>query len=152
MSNYRLIKTFLLTLFLVITPFKASASRTICASPEETVMQFYKWYLDEIKSKRYPLTNNYKGDKNKLENWVAKGLLKELKYPESQDEMDYDYFTYAQDFFELWLDHVNAKSIHEDVAYSEVLLSLSENITLRKYLVELERERCWKITSVKYIN
>lgn len=149
MKLNKILNILLVILVLVITPFSASAVETKCVSPQETVTQFYRWYLNEIKNERYPLTVYFKSGEKKLKNWLDEELLKELQDPESQSEMDYDYFTDAQDFFDAWLDNIHISNIKRDVNKSEVHLSLGMNDTLRQYSIRLVRKSCWKIKNVQ---
>lgn len=147
------VKKFLLMfLLLFISLSKVMAGETECASPQETVLHFYRWYLNEIKGEKYPLTQNYNGDKTRINKWVSSSLLGELKEGQLHGEIDYDYFTHAQDFFESWLTHINAKVIKQTLSQSEVQLSLGEKDLLNEYKVELNHESCWKINSVQPVS
>lgn len=148
-----LMKKLLLTVFLIVLPLsKPMASEIECVSPKETVLHFYRWYLNEIKDNKYPLTKNYKGNKLKINHWVSSSLLHKLKEIQSRDAMDYDYFTNAQDFFESWLTHIDTEVTKQTLSHSEVQLSLGEKDSLKNYKVELNQESCWKIESVEAVN
>ncbi|ASG90055.1 DUF3828 domain-containing protein [Salmonella enterica] len=147
------LKNFLFMVLLIFIPLsKAMAGEIQCASPQETVLHFYRWYLNEINGEKYPLTQNYNGDKTRINKWVSLSLLSELKKKQLHGEIDYDYFTHAQDFFESWLTHINAKVIKQTLSQSEVQLSLGEKDLLNKYKVELNHESCWKINSVQPVS
>jgi len=147
------LKNFLLTFLLIFIFMNKVMAREIeCASPQETVIHFYRWYLDEIKHNKYPLTPFYNGDKSRINTWVSSSLLSKLREMQLHEEMDYDYFTDAQDFFEPWLMYINAKLITQVLNRSEVQLSLGEKDVLNNYKIELNHESCWKIDSVQRIN
>ncbi|QIM43074.1 DUF3828 domain-containing protein [Leclercia adecarboxylata] len=149
MKLNNLLKTLLIVLAFLFTSFSVNSAEIECASPQERVTQFYKWYLNEIKSERYPLTIHFKDDKDKLKNWLSEDFLKKIQEPESRNEIDYDYFTFSQDFFEPWLKYISAKNVKQNGRRSEVHLLLGVNDTLRQYTVHLVRANCWKITSVQ---
>lgn len=74
------LKIFLLMILLLFIPLsKVMAGEIECSSPQETVLYFYRWYLNEIKDERYPLTQNYNGDNARINKWVSSSLLSELK-------------------------------------------------------------------------
>ncbi|ECI3455033.1 hypothetical protein DLR11_25235 [Salmonella enterica subsp. salamae] len=74
------LKNFLFMVLLIFIPLsKAMAGEIQCASPQETVLHFYRWYLNEINGEKYPLTQNYNGDKTRINKWVSLSLLSELK-------------------------------------------------------------------------
>ena len=147
------LKFFLLMVLLLFIPLnKVMAGEIECSSPQETVLYFYRWYLNEIKDENYPLTKNYNGDNARINKWVSSSLLSELKKRQLHGEIDYDYFTHAQDFFESWLTHINAKVIKQTLNQSEVQLSLGEEELLNKYKIELNNESCWKINSVQPVS
>lgn len=147
------LKDILLTTFLILLPVgKVIAVDAECASPQQTVLHFYHWYLNEVKNERYPLSQNYNGDKTSITKWISPSLLNELMNGKLRDEIDYDYFTYSQDFSESWLTNINAKVIKQTLSHSEVQLSLGEKDSLNQYQVELNHKSCWKIDAVKPIN
>lgn len=89
----------LVVLFITIPLSKVIAADIGCLSPQDTVIDFYRWYLREIKEQRYPLTSDYNKDRSKLNERVKSSLLNELLEQHLRGETDYDYFTYSQDFF-----------------------------------------------------
>jgi len=76
MKFNNLLNTLPIVLAFLFTSFSVNSAEIECASPQERVTKFYKWYLNEIKNERYPLTIHFKDDKDKLKNWLSEGFLK----------------------------------------------------------------------------
>lgn len=152
MRSINLKDTLLMTVLIFLPVSKVIAAAVECASPQQTVLHFYHWYLNEVKNERYPLAQNYNGDKTSITQWISPSLLNKLMNGTLRDEIDYDYFTYAQDFSDSWLTNINAKVIKQTLSHSEVQLSLGEKDSLSQYQVELNHKSCWKIDSVQPVN
>jgi hypothetical protein len=67
------------------------------------VVEFYRWYLGELAKDRNPLQD----DHAKIETYVSKALVQELdRHIDSEEGLDEDYFTRAQDYLEDWASNI----------------------------------------------
>ena len=67
-------------------------------SPEQTAKEFYKWYLTQLNSERYPIQQQ----KTQILKRVSRRLGKWLYSPE-YEEYGADYFLSAQDWDKNWV-------------------------------------------------
>jgi hypothetical protein len=97
----------------------ASAAST----PEQTVAEFYKWYLHEMNQEREPRAN-----KAKISAAVSKRLNAWFKTKEYK-EWDADYFIDAQDFDKEWEDSISVSKavIKGNTATLKVTLGVFKN-------------------------
>ncbi|CNE05811.1 DUF3828 domain-containing protein [Yersinia mollaretii] len=130
----------------------AHASEQVCASPENTVTNFYRWYLNEISSDNYPLTSAKHEDKENMARWISPSLLKTLQDEVSNNELDAEYFTDAQDIFDEWVSHINSHKVTQTTREARVELTLGVNESKRKYEVVVDNNAtCWKINRVQSV-
>jgi hypothetical protein len=95
-------KLFGLSLLLALCLF-GNASAQSAQSPEETAKEFYKWYLTELNSERYPIQRQ----KTQMLRKVSKRLGRWL-YSPAYEEYGADYFLDAQDWDENWVRAITA--------------------------------------------
>ncbi|WP_086873449.1 DUF3828 domain-containing protein [Kosakonia pseudosacchari] len=128
----------------------ASAANLSCVSPEKTTSDFYHWYLHELNQNKYPLTSTAVNDKQKLNKWVSPRLLRELEKSLSENELDAEYFTDAQDIFEDWVNNISVQKVKKTAEhYANVELILGITNIKKKYDVSLNViHGCWKIDHV----
>jgi hypothetical protein len=128
----------------------ASAASASCASPEKTTSDFYHWYLHELNQDKYPLTSLAAKDKQNLKKWVSPELLQELDKSLSENDLDAEYFTDAQDIFDDWVNNISVqkgKVVVEHQANVELTLGVTK--IKRGYDITLDDSSgCWKIDHV----
>jgi hypothetical protein len=87
----------------VLTIFPAAASAQ--ATPEATLTAFYKWYLHELASERYPERTS------PTVNAVSSVRLKRWFKTKAGREWDADYFIDAQDWDPKWETHIKTTPV-----------------------------------------
>ncbi|QAX80359.1 DUF3828 domain-containing protein [Yersinia hibernica] len=146
------IDIFLSVMLLSLSVSFAHAAKTTCLPPEDTVTSFYRWYLNEISADNYPLTSKKHEDKENMAKWVSPSLLKNLQYEISNNELDAEYFTDAQDIFDEWVEHINSHKVTQTNREARVELTLGVNDSKRKYEVIVDNNAtCWKINRVQSV-
>lgn len=138
------------TVALFIMPVgSVNAASTSCASPEKTTSDFYQWYLHELNQDKYPLTSTAIKDKQSLNKWVSTELLQELGKSLSENDLDAEYFTDAQDIFDDWLDNISVQKRKVAEHHANVELTLGVTKIKRGYDITLNYSHgCWKIDQV----
>lgn len=141
--------SFLTALFFIASVGSASAASTSCASPEKTTSDFYHWYLHELNQGKYPLTSVAPKDKKKLKKWVSPELLQEVKKSLSENDLDAEYFTDAQDIFDDWVNNISVQKGKVAEHHANVELTLGVTKIKRGYDITLDDSHgCWKIDHV----
>lgn len=127
----------------------ANAVNTGCASPEKTTSDFYQWYLHELTQDKYPLISTAAKDKQNLNKWVSPELLLELGKSISENELDAEYFTDAQDIFDDWVDNISVQKGKVAEHHANVELTLGVTEIKRGYDITLnDSHGCWKIDQI----
>lgn len=128
----------------------ASAANLSCISPEKTTSDFYHWYLRELNQNNYPLTSTAVNDKQNLHKWVSPRLLRKLEKSLSENDLDAEYFTDAQDIFEDWVNNISVQKGKRTAKYhAKVELILGITKIKKKYDISLDViHGCWKIDHV----
>ncbi|MGO2441561.1 MAG: DUF3828 domain-containing protein [Serratia proteamaculans] len=140
----------LLTAFLFITSLgSVNAADVNCASPKKITSDFYHWYLQEINQNKYPLTSSAANDKNRLKKWVSPELLNKLGESLSENDLDAEYFTDAQDIFDDWVNNISTHQVEQTEHKVDVKLQLGVSEIKKTYDVSLDDNHgCWKINNV----
>ncbi|MEW6125805.1 MAG: DUF3828 domain-containing protein [Acidobacteriota bacterium] len=97
------VKTVLLLLTLCCNfsfTLNAGQSAKPAASPDATVKEFYRWYIEQLSKNIDPLSQK----KSTMAKYLTPELLR--KAPRLIEQMDADIFINAQDFDEAWGKHV----------------------------------------------
>lgn len=103
------ITSFFAVMLFIASIASANAASASCASPEKTTSDFYHWYLHELNQDKYPLTSTAAKDKQNLNQWVSPELLQQLGKSLSENDLDAEYFTDAQDIFDDWVNNVSVQ-------------------------------------------
>lgn len=117
---------------------------------EQTVSEFYRWYLHSLAAGREPLSD----DRVKISKYVSNSLVREIRRRMRSDEgLDEDYFIKAQDYSDDWTRNVVAGKAVVDGDKALVALQLGAGSqTSRKLSVVLTREDgIWKIQGVQLL-
>ncbi|ATZ12613.1 DUF3828 domain-containing protein [Erwinia amylovora] len=140
----------LLTAFLFITSLgSVNAADVNCASPEKTTSDFYHWYLQELNQNKYPLTSSAANDKDRLKKWVSPELLNKLGGLLSENDLDAEYFTDAQDIFDDWVNNISTHQVEQTEHKAEVKLQLGAGEIKKTYDISLDDNHgCWKMNHV----
>lgn len=141
----------LTVIFFIVSVGSANATRTTCNSPEKTTSDFYQWYLHELNQDKYPLTSTAATDKQKLNKWVSPELLQEIGKSLSENDLDAEYFTDAQEIFDDWVNNISVQkgNVAEHRASVELTLGVTE--IKRGYDITLDDSHgCWKIDRVVF--
>jgi hypothetical protein len=85
-----------ITVIAVFTAMAVPGSAQAAATPEQTVKEFYRWYMHELNASHDP-----RKQKTKMNSAVSTRLRKWFLTKEYK-EWDADYFIDAQDFDEKW--------------------------------------------------
>jgi Protein of unknown function (DUF3828) len=93
-----------LVLVLSLLPIRAAEPN---AKPEESIRNFYHWYVTELIANREPM-----GNRKELKHFVTERLLKEIDgMKKGPDGLDGDYFVDAQDFDNLWAKNITISDV-----------------------------------------
>lgn len=140
---------------IVIIAFFASASAetTFSATPEQTAVEFYRWYVDSLNRNREPKTRQ----KQKLLTFLSKRYGKWV-YSIPDEEYDADVFISAQDYDEDWVNAISTSkaTIKGNVARLDVILGVYKNGKRTKgigkhvlHLKMVKENGAWKIDDIK---
>mgnify|MGYP005981890193 CR=1 FL=1 len=141
--------SFLTAVFFIVSVGSANAVGTACTSPEKTTSDFYQWYLHELDQDKYPLTSAEAKDRQSLNKWVSPELLQELRKSLSENELDAEYFTDAQDIFDDWINNISVQKGKVAEHHASVELTLGVTEIKRGYDITLDDSHgCWKIDQV----
>ena len=113
-------------------------------TPEAAAHQFYSWYMTSFAASETEAPWEDKA----IEKYVSKELIMKVQRLVEAEELDYDYFILAQDFFDEWVTHIAAKTIamKEGEASVLVVLGVKEK---NRLLVQMKKQGgAWKITDV----
>ena len=147
MTHHRLI---LIAIFVVATVYSASGqtvntpNSATGLAPQETVRQFYTWYLQRLNKEDYdPLKNRTMALK-----YLTPEFLRRI--PRLEREMEADVIVCSQDVNPAWEKSFKAELAGMRGARATVLLALEGNEADRiKQKVTLQRTRAgWRINSV----
>jgi Protein of unknown function (DUF3828) len=135
--------------FLIAVPAVLICAASIAPSsdsdPSETIRSFYRWYVGELIANRQPLK-----DQAKMKHFISGQLSKQIAKMEKEG-LDYDYFTQAQDFDDLWAKNVAVSNlrIRGTKAAADVVLKGATADMVRRLKLDLELEGGdWKIDKV----
>jgi hypothetical protein len=141
--------SFLIAVFFIVSVGSANAVSAACTSPEKTTSDFYQWYLHELDQDKYPLTSAEAKDRQSLNKWVSPELLQELRKSLSENELDAEYFTDAQDIFDDWINNISVQKGKVAEHHASVELTLGVTEIKRGYDITLDDSHgCWKIDQV----
>lgn len=119
-------------------------------TPEQTAKDFYKWYLQELNSERYPINRQ----KSEILKKVSKRLGRWL-YSPAYEEFGADYFLNAQNWDENWVNGVTTSkaTIRGNIATVKVSLAVPKgthtNYDTHNLTVKLVKEGgTWKIDRI----
>lgn len=116
-------------------------------TPEQTIRDFYAWYVGQLDAGKDPFTDG----RAALAGYVTKRLLKELEAKRKAGEMDADYFLNAQDFDSAWGKNAKVSAVQTkgESASAKVELKSAE-MGDQKLSVQLAQEAgAWKIDRVE---
>lgn len=143
------ITSFFAVMLFIASIASANAASASCASPEKTTSDFYHWYLHELNQDKYPLTSTAAKDKQNLNQWVSPELLQQLGKSLSENDLDAEYFTDAQDIFDDWVNNVSVQKGEVAGHHANVDLTLGVTKIKRDYDITLDDSHgCWKIDQV----
>lgn len=143
------ITSFFTAVFFIASVGSANAASVSCASPEKTTSDFYQWYLHELNQDKYPLTSSAAKDKQNLNKWVSPELLQELGKSLSENDLDAEYFTDSQDFFDDWANNISVQKGKVAEHHASVELTLGVTKIKRGYDITMDDSHgCWKIDQV----
>jgi len=116
-------------------------------TPQSTLNEFYRWYLDALMKQRVPLED----DHVKMATFVGRTLLRTLDRRLKSDEgFGEDYFTRAQDYFDDWLSNITVSNMRagRKTASATVALGASRESRHRLALQLVREDGGWKISRV----
>ena len=125
------------------------ASANAQVSPEDTLTAFYKWYLHELSSERYPRPTT-----PKVNSAISSRLKRWFKTKEGR-EWDADYFIDAQDWDPKWETNIATSKAVIKGNNAEVRVSLGPRVKAAKSMsphtlrIKMVRESgAWKIDRI----
>lgn len=117
------------------------------ATPEDSIRNFYRWYVTNLVANRDPMKQ-----RGELKRYATERLLKEIdKMEKGPDGLDGDYFVDAQDFDPLWAKRISISDVQTrgDKSKAHVLLDGSKGMQ-KKLLVHLVKDGgTWKVDKVQ---
>jgi Protein of unknown function (DUF3828) len=147
----KIIVTFLACIWLTFAGagYAQTVNTPSLMSPEAQITSFYAWYLPATSQNGDPLRTN----REKFSQFVAKELLAEIDKLIADDDLDADYFTQAQDYFEDWQKNITVTNVHTKANRATATLTLGiTKKTKRRLLISLLKEGDhWKIRHVKRV-
>lgn len=142
-----------LGLALLLVAAVGAGAESAPSSPTQTIQQsvgdFYRWYLGALKKSRDPL--NDPKEERTLRKYVAPALIAAVKKKAaSPDGLDADYFLQAQDYLDDWETHVMVAEprIDRDSATVIVVLGVEGGERQRLLLSLARTAESWKIRKV----
>lgn len=143
------IASLLTTLLFIASLGSVNAAEVNCASPGKITSDFYHWYLQELNKNNYPLTSPAAIDKNNIKRWISPELLKNLEVSLSENDLDAEYFTDAQDIFDDWVNNISILQVKKTKHKAAVKLQLGISEIKKDYDISLDdKDGCWKINKV----
>jgi hypothetical protein len=141
--------TSVLSLLLVCAAMRfASGAEPSAASPEQTIQQFYQWYVQSLVAENDPLTKR----RAELKRFATDRLIREIDgMRKGPDGLDGDYFLDAQDFDREWGKNITVGKVAAKGtrATADVQLN-SREMGMKKLRVTLVQERgSWKVDKVE---
>lgn len=154
-GNFRTkILVVLLVLFFVSTNANQSfALNARAGTPEQTAVEFYRWYVDALNHNRDPRTKQ----KQKLLTFLSKRFGKWV-YSIPDDEYDADVFISAQNYDEDWVNAISTTKakVTGNVTRFDVVLGVYKNGRRTKgigkhvlHLKMIKEKGVWKIDDIK---
>lgn len=128
-------------------PAHAEPAKSSGATPEESIRNFYKWYVTALIANRDPMKQ-----RAEMKRFATDRLLKEIdKMKKGPDGLNGDYFLDAQDFDDQWAKKISVSNVKIEgtKATAHVLLDGAEGMR-RKLVVQLLNDAgAWKIDKVQ---
>ena len=126
----------------------SNPSKEKVESPVKIIQSFYHWYLEEMIHDQNPIQDN----REIMKKYVSLHLISAIEHRINSDEgMDSDYFTRAQDYLDDWVNNISVKNlrIKNRSATATVILGGSQS-SYHKLNVQLILEHgVWRIIQVK---
>jgi hypothetical protein len=137
----------LLGLFLAVAVSFPSFAAESAATPEDSIRNFYHWYVTNLVANRDPLKQ-----RKEIRRYASERLLKQIdKMVKGPDGLDGDYFVDAQDFDPLWAKNIAISAVQTqgDRSNAHVLLEGAKGMR-KKLIVHLVKESgTWKVDRVQ---
>lgn len=138
-----------IVLFLIAVPAvlicAAHGAPSSDSGPDETIRSFYQWYVGELIANHQPLK-----ERAKMKHFIGGRLSKQIAKMQKEG-LDYDYFTQAQDFDDLWAKNISVSNlqVRGTKATADVVLKGATADMVRRLKLDLELEGTdWKIDKV----
>lgn len=128
--------------------FASAAPQPAEQSPSAVAVEFYRWYVKTIESKRDPMADF----STELSGYVSKSLISEVRTAMANEGgLEADYFIQAQDYSDDWSTNVRVtkSKIHGNTATLELELGASANTRQRLAVMLVREYRTWKIRRVR---
>lgn len=124
----------------------ASAALAKEQPPEQTAVQFYRWYMQSLAIQQDPLRQS----PVQMSAYVEKGLVNELK---RRKGLHADYFIQAQDFMDDWTTDIRAvrPTVQGNMASVVIVLGATPETKRFLALTLTKDEGDWKICMVRLV-
>ncbi|HII1671958.1 TPA: DUF3828 domain-containing protein [Salmonella enterica] len=141
-------RNYLFALLIASTCATAGTDSAASLQPEKAALAFNKWYMQQINSEKYPITDGYQIDKYVTSDTMKK--LRKAQDPKYADEMYYDadFFIKAQDWDDDWVTDVTVISSDYDPVCLNVWVAFGKQ---QKHIVVdcmVKEGDSWMIQSV----
>lgn len=133
--------------FFIMLLFSATAL-AVESDPQSQAVEFNKWYVNQINSDRYPITDGHEIDK-----YVTAGTLKKLRHaqdPKFADDEFYeaDIFTKSQYIGDDWAGFVTAVAGDTDPVCVNIYIAFGKKKDHTVIDCMVKEEGVWKVQSV----
>lgn len=117
--------------------------------PEQTAVQFYRWYMQSLAIQQDPLRQS----PVQMSAYVEKGLVNELKRRMGRKGVHADYFIQAQDFMDDWTTDIRAvrPTVQGNMASVVIVLGATPETKRFLALTLTKDEGDWKICMVRLV-